>query len=220
MASPAIPASAVPSPGARRLVLASASPRRREFFRELGYVHEVVVPRIQEHARPGEKPLDYVRRNAAEKAADVAARVGPDAVVVSADTIVVLGDEILEKPHTPADAHRMLRELSGGVHQVMTGLCVRGPATDGTPAHFSEVVVTDVEFKPLSEAEIDAYIATGEPMDKAGAYGIQGLAAYMIRAIRGSYTNVVGLPMAELSTLLTTPFGFPPRLAPAPASPL
>ena len=199
--------------GKRRLVLASGSPRRRQFFDELGFVHEVARPDIVEHAHPGEKPIDYVRRNAAEKAADVARKLGPEAVVVSADTIVVLGDEILEKPKSAADAHRMLRELSGRVHQVMTGICVRGPDREGKEVAVGDVVVTDVEFKPLSDGEIEAYIATGEPMDKAGAYGIQGLAAYMIRAIRGSYTNVVGLPMAEVVDILARTFGFPPDLS-------
>ena len=194
----------------RRLILASGSPRRREFFHQLGYVHEVARPDIEEKAHVGEKPMDYARRNATEKAADVAAKAGPGAVVVSADTIVVLGDEILEKPKSAEDAHRMLRELSGCVHQVMTGICVRGTAPDGSERSVSDVVVTDVEFKELGDAEIDAYIASGEPMDKAGAYGIQGLAAYMIRSIRGSYTNVVGLPMAEVVDILACTFGMVP----------
>lgn len=196
--------------GERRLILASGSPRRREFFHQLGYRHEVARPDIEEKAHFGEKPLDYARRNAAEKAADVAAKVGEGAVVVSADTIVVLGEEILEKPKSAEDARRMLRELSGRVHQVMTGICVRGAAPDGEERTVSDVVVTDVEFKALGDAEIDAYVASGEPMDKAGAYGIQGLAAYMIRSIRGSYTNVVGLPMAEVVDILASRFGMVP----------
>ena len=196
------------------LILASGSPRRREFFERLGYDFTIVRPDTAEHARPGETARDYVRRNAAEKAAEVASR-HPTSVVVSADTVVVQDGEILEKPKSPADARRMLRELSGRTHHVMTGLCSRGPSPSGTPAEVSDVVVTDVEFKPLSDAEIDVYIASGEPADKAGAYAIQGLAAYMILAIRGSYTNVVGLPLAEVVDILATRFSIHPRLSPA-----
>ena len=156
------------------LILASGSPRRREFFTRMGWTFTVVKPGTEERVHPGETPEQYVRRNAEEKA---------------------------------ADAHRMLRELSGRTHQVMTGLCIR---TAG--AMHSRTVVTDVEFKPLTDAEIDAYIRTGEPMDKAGAYAIQGLAAYMIRSVRGSYTNVVGLPLAETVEALA-PFGFVPNPA-------
>lgn len=192
------------------LILASGSPRRRAFFEELGYSFTTVVPQTPEHVLPGEPPATYVARNAALKAAAVAAD-HPSAVIVSADTVVVQDDDILEKPKSPDDARRMLRELSGRTHQVMTGVCILGPAP-AEPYH--EVVVTDVEFKPLSDAEIDAYIASGEPSDKAGAYAIQGLAAYMIRAIRGSYTNVVGLPLAEVVDALSTRFSLHPRLSP------
>ena len=189
------------------LILASGSPRRREFFTRMGWTFTVVKPGTEERVHPGETPEQYVRRNAEEKAADALALSGiaDRAVAVAADTIVVQDGRILEKPKDPADAHRMLRELSGRTHQVMTGLCIR---TAG--AMHSRTVVTDVEFKPLTDAEIDAYIRTGEPMDKAGAYAIQGLAAYMIRSVRGSYTNVVGLPLAETVEALA-PFGFTPN---------
>jgi septum formation protein len=191
-----------------RLVLASGSPRRREYFERMGYAFEVVRPGTEERVRGGETARDYVERNAAEKAAEVARREGPGTVVVSADTVVVLGDEILEKPKDAADARRMLRELSGATHQVMTGLCIREGGDGGKEVR--TVVVTDVEFKPLEEGEIEAYIASGEPMDKAGAYAIQGRAAYMIREIRGSYTNVVGLPLAETVDVLAGMFGVRP----------
>ncbi|MBR6021160.1 MAG: septum formation inhibitor Maf [Kiritimatiellae bacterium] len=189
------------------LILASGSPRRRAFFDDLGYDYTIVRPDTLERVHPGETAPDYVRRNASEKAAEVFSR-HPGSVVVAADTIVVQDGDILEKPKSPDDARRMLRELSGRTHQVMTGICVLGPA----PAEpYRDVVVTDVEFKPLSSAEIDAYVATGEPADKAGAYAIQGLAAYMIRAIRGSYTNVVGLPLAEVADALATRFSIFPH---------
>ena len=189
------------------LILASGSPRRREFFTRMGWNFTVVKPGTEERVHPGETPEQYVRRNAEEKAADAIALSGiaDRAVAVAADTIVVQDGRILEKPKDPADAHRMLRELSGRTHQVMTGLCIRT-----ADAMYSRTVVTDVEFKPLTDAEIDAYIRTGEPMDKAGAYAIQGLAAYMIRSVRGSYTNVVGLPLAETVEALA-PFGFTPN---------
>ena len=191
------------------LILASGSPRRREFFTRMGWTFTVVKPGTEERVHPGETPENYVRRNAEEKAADALALSGiaDRAVAVAADTIVVQDGRILEKPKDPADAHRMLRELSGRTHQVMTGLCIRTAA-----AMHSRTVVTDVEFKNLTDAEIDAYIRTGEPMDKAGAYAIQGLAAYMIRSVRGSYTNVVGLPLAETVEALA-PFGFTPNPA-------
>jgi septum formation protein len=194
----------------RRLVLASASPRRREYLERLGYRFEVAVPGIEERARPGEGAVEYVERNAREKAADVAARAGIDAVVVAADTVVVLDGRILEKPDGEADAREMLRALSGRSHQVVTGVCARGPARDGEAAERGFSVSTDVEFKELPEEEIEAYVCGGEPMDKAGAYAIQGGAAYMVRRIAGSYTNVVGLPLAELEETLSGVFGIRP----------
>ena len=194
----------------RLLVLASASPRRRGFLHQLGYHFEVVTPATAEQARPGESATDYVLRNAQEKSADVAGRVAAEAVVIAADTVVVLRGRIMEKPRSEADAHAMLRALSGQVHQVITGVCVRGPGRNGKPAVRTLAVSTDVEFKELPDAEIDAYIRSGEPMDKAGAYAIQGRAAYMIRQVRGSYTNVVGLPLTELVAILATDFGVQP----------
>ena len=194
----------------RPLVLASASPRRRGFLHQLGYSFEVVTPATEEKARPGESAADYVLRNAAEKSADVAGRVAGGAVVIAADTVVVLRGRIMEKPRSESDAHGMLRALSGHVHQVITGFCVRGPGRGGAAAIRTLAVSTDVEFKELSDAEIEAYIRSGEPMDKAGAYAIQGRAAYMIRQIRGSYTNVVGLPLTELEEILSDEFGVQP----------
>ena len=196
--------------GNPQLVLASASPRRRGFLHQLGYPFEVVTPATEEKAQPGEGATDYVLRNAAEKSADVAGRVAAGAVVIAADTVVVLRGRIMEKPRSSADAADMLRALSGQVHQVITGVCVRGAGRGGRLAVRTFAVSTDVEFTRLSEAEIAAYIASGEPMDKAGAYAIQGRAAYMIRQIRGSYTNVVGLPLTELVEILAADFGIQP----------
>ena len=175
------------------LILASGSPRRRELLAALGHPFAVVVPEVDETPLPGERPRAFAERMAEEKAA---AAEG-DGIVVAADTIVVLEDRILGKPVDAADARKMLRALSGGAHKVVTGVCVknRNHATV-----FS--VGTEVVFRTLEEAEIEAYVATGEPMDKAGAYAVQGGAAHMVRAINGSYTNVVGLPICELHEAL------------------
>ncbi|MDR0993483.1 MAG: Maf family protein [Verrucomicrobiota bacterium] len=196
------------------MVLASGSPRRREFLKQLGYAFEVVCPGMEEKAREGESALDYVQRNACEKAGDVAARVGVARVVVAADTVVVLDGRIMEKPASEASARDMLRSLSGRTHQVVSGFCVRGPDVSGKDRVHTGVVSTDVEFKTLSEEEMAAYIRSGEPMDKAGAYAIQGLASYMVRRIRGSYTNVVGFPLTELVEILETEFGIAPAFHP------
>lgn len=188
----------------RKLVLASGSPRRKRFFEMMGWPFEVLVPGTEERARENEAPCDYTRRNAEEKAAAALAMTADadEAVVVAADTIVVQGNRILEKPKDEEEAARMLRALSGHTHQVMSGVCVMDRQRKS-----SQTVITEVQFKELSDAEIRAYIQTGEPMDKAGAYGIQGHAAYMVRAIRGSYTNVVGLPLTETVEMLRE-FGF------------
>lgn len=188
----------------RKLVLASGSPRRKRFFEMMGWPFEVLVPGTEERARENEAPCDYTRRNAEEKAAAALAMTADadEAVVVAADTIVVQGNRILEKPKDEEEAARMLGALSGHTHQVMSGVCVMDRQRKS-----SQTVITEVQFKELSDAEIRAYIQTGEPMDKAGAYGIQGHAAYMVRAIRGSYTNVVGLPLTETVEMLRE-FGF------------
>ncbi len=188
-------------------ILASSSPRRRELLALLGRPFRVIEPAIDETPRPGERPAAYARRAAAEKAAAVAARlplrrnVGRR-VVIGCDTIVVLDSRILGKPRDAADARRMLRALSGRCHAVISGLCVLQERTGGDWIERNCVVSTEVTFRKLSLREIAAYVATGEPMDKAGAYAVQGRAAAMVACLRGSYTNVVGLPLAELSELL------------------
>ena len=187
------------------MILASQSPRRIELMREAGYDVTVIPADIDEAARPGEEPFELVERLARTKAAAVAATHGePGELVVAADTIVTLDGEILGKPHDATDARRMLRELSGRTHQVATGVCVAHAGTaESSDAVQSFVEVTDVTFYELTDDEIDAYVASGEPMDKAGAYGIQGEGGRMlVRGIDGDFYNVVGLPIARLARTL------------------
>lgn len=184
-----------------RMILASASPRRRELLGQLGRAFEVIVSGLEEAPWPGEKPASYALRNAGDKGREVLGRVEGDVAIVAADTIVVLGDRILEKPRDADEAKAMLRELSGREHEVITGLCVL--SRRGTDLRFqADAVRTAVVFRALSETEIAAYVATGEPMDKAGAYAIQGGAAAFVVETRGSYSNVVGLPLDELRRML------------------
>jgi septum formation protein len=190
------------------LVLASASPRRRELLTQAGFTFEVHPARISEDPKPGEDPIAYVVRLAREKAEAVFTEItnahasdqrasAPPQVVLGADTTVEVDNQILGKPEDAADAARMLRLLSGRTHRVITGVAVVSAARTEVAAE-----VTAVKFLELSDEEIAAYIATGEPMDKAGAYAIQGRAARWIPRIEGDYFNVVGLPIALVSTLL------------------
>jgi septum formation protein len=190
------------------LVLASASPRRRELLTQAGFTFEVHPARISEDPKPGEDPIAYVVRLAREKAEAVFTEItnahasdqrasAPPQVVLGADTTVEVDNQILGKPEDAADAARMLRLLSGRTHRVITGVALVSAARTEVAAE-----VTAVKFLELSDEEIAAYIATGEPMDKAGAYAIQGRAARWIPRIEGDYFNVVGLPIALVSTLL------------------
>jgi septum formation protein len=180
------------------VILASTSPRRRELLTLAGIAFTVVPSPADEPAPDaGELPAAYAARMARLKAAAVA-RAHPEAVVIGADSVVAVGDVILGKPRDAAEAKRMLTLLSGRVHQVVTGCALFGLGEQ--PEIFT--VSTDVAMTPLSEAAIDAYVATGEPMDKAGAYAIQGRAAAFVTEIHGSYTNVVGLPLAEVVNTL------------------
>ncbi|HJA28527.1 MAG TPA: septum formation protein Maf [Candidatus Olsenella pullicola] len=184
------------------MILASQSPRRRELLAEAGFELTIAPADIDETRRPGEKPVDLVLRLAAEKAEAARANlshVPADGFLVAADTIVWMGDEALGKPRDASDAARMLRELSGHTHEVSTGVCAMRLSPDGSElarAHFVET--TDVTFWELTDSEIEAYVATGEPLDKAGAYGIQGAGRLLVRGIKGDYPNVVGLPIARL----------------------
>jgi len=172
-----------------KLVLASRSPRRAELLRAAGIGFTIRAADIDETLRPGELPGEYVLRVAEEKARAVAAAAGE--IILAADTTVVLGDEILGKPDNALDAARMLRALSGQRHDVITGICLKRGAEI-----VRDLATTAVWFTALSESEIGDYVGSGEPMDKAGAYGIQGLASRFIDRIDGSYSNVVGLPVA------------------------
>ena len=181
---------ATTSPSRARLVLASASPRRADLLRAAGLTFDVAPADIDEDVRAGEDPAGYVDRLAREKAASVADR-HPDAFVLAADTTVVVDGMILGKPVDADDARRMLRLLSGRSHEVLTGVCLLGPGAFERAA----VVRTTVEFARLTDAEIAWYAATGEPLDKAGAYAVQGLASRFVWRIEGSHPNVVGLPV-------------------------
>jgi septum formation protein len=171
------------------LVLASQSPRRSEILRQAGIPFAVRVADVDESVLPGESPRAYVERLAEAKARAVPA--APEETVLGADTTVVIDGEILAKPADAADAHRMLALLSGRRHEVLTGICLRRGAVA-----VSESAATAVFFAPLSEREIAEYVASGEPMDKAGAYAIQGLASKFVDRIEGDYFNVMGLPVA------------------------
>lgn len=175
------------------IILASGSPRRRRFLAELGLDFTVVVADIAEDLQAGELPAAFVNRLAQEKAAAIAVD-HPGAWVIGADTVVVVADEILGKPANPPDALAMLTRLVGRSHEVWTGFAI----IRGKSVAVTRVVRTEVTFVSASADVLGAYVASGEPLDKAGAYGIQGRGGLLVERIDGSYSNVVGLPMAEL----------------------
>ncbi len=179
------------------LILASQSPRRRELLEQIGLRDFLIHPaRGDETAPAGLSPAELVEYLSRQKAAEVAAAC-PGTVVIAADTVVAAGGAVLGKPRTPGEAAEMLAALSGRTHTVYTGVTVR---RDGEAV--TEHEATAVRFRPLSRAEIAAYVATGEPMDKAGAYGIQGRGALLVEGIEGDYFNVVGLPLCRLALIL------------------
>jgi septum formation protein len=189
----------MPEQTSPRFYLASASPRRRELLTQIGVPFELAPVDIDETPLANEGARAYVERLAQAKAAAAFARINhPDAVVLGSDTSVIIDDEILTKPADAADAKRMLQRLSGNRHQVFTAVAVLSQNRQQQVC-----VATDVDFRTLSDAEIERYIATGEPMDKAGSYGIQGKGAILVEKISGSYSNVVGLPLTETAALLT-----------------
>jgi septum formation protein len=181
------------------LVLASASPRRQELLADLGLVFAVRPADINESVHSGELGTDYVLRLAREKAAAVA---GTGELVIAADTTVDLNGELLGKPVDEDDARALMRKLSNSVHHVHTGVCALAIDADGTLRDESTVVTTAVTFAPVPDAWIDWYIATGEPFDKAGGYGMQGSAAIFVHRIDGSPTNVIGLPLDATASLV------------------
>jgi len=189
-----------------RLILASGSPRRKALLSGAGLRFDIIESEISEARTPGESGRDYALRLACEKALSVSARV-PDALVLAADTIVVYDDEILVKPHGQDEARRMLATLSGKTHTVVTAYALASvnAIVEAKP------IISQVTFRPLSNAEIEEYVATGEPMDKAGAYGIQGRGADFITMVVGSRDNVMGLPLREVLTVLAR-YGVLPEL--------
>ena len=187
------------------IVLASGSPRRRQLLEMLGLPFRVVLPEVDETYRNSEAPEAYVVRLAREKATAVAARE-PGELVLGADTTVVVRGEVLGKPSSPDEAAAMLARLRGRTHQVLSGVAL---AAGDRVEHALDV--TDVTFRPLDDATITAYVATGEPMDKAGAYAVQGRGAMLVEGIRGDFFGVMGLPLRLVLELLER-FGRPYRL--------
>jgi septum formation protein len=181
---------------ALNLILASASPRRKDLLTDLGVRFQVLPSSVEETPLEGETPAAQVRRLAEAKARDVARTVS-GSWVLGADTIVVIDGEILGKPETIEDAVRMLSTLANRIHTVYTGYAL----VDPTPPHHARVrhVSSSVHIRALTREEIEAYVGSGEPMDKAGAYAIQGIGAAIVQAVTGSYTNVVGLPLCEVA---------------------
>lgn len=183
-----------------RIVLGSASPRRRDLLEGLGLSFEVAAADIDESVRPDEEPAPYVARLAAEKAATVGARLGSSAddglVVIAADTTVDIGGRILGKPEDETEARAMLAALSGRTHQVHTGVTVHRGGRSVT-----DVATTDVTFVALTPSLVDWYVGTGEPFGKAGAYAIQGAGSVLVASVHGSVSNVIGLPLTVLVEL-------------------
>jgi phosphoribosylamine--glycine ligase len=195
------------------IILGSSSPRRRELLGNLGLDFTIVKPETEEKPLPGEEPLIYVARNAREKNQWICEQIKRShpqgALVISADTIVVVQDKLLEKPLSPMEAKDMLSMLSGRTHTVLTAVRIASVTAAGEQKVKEFTTSTDVLIKSLSGAEMDGYIATGEPFDKAGGYAAQGLGSFMVQEIHGSFSNVVGLPLAELADSLQNEFGVP-----------
>lgn len=181
-----------------RLILGSTSPRRASLLSQLGLPFDVLAPEVDETHFAGESPVTYVTRMSNEKHAAVSGGIEPGPLVISADTVVLLDGEILGKPENEQEGFSMLRRLSGSQHRVLTSVTIG--SNSGKNEQF--VVETIVRFRTLTIIECKAYWQTGEPQDKAGGYGIQGIGAIFIESIQGSYTNVVGLPLTETAQVL------------------
>jgi septum formation protein len=180
------------------IILASKSPRRRYLLKQAGLEFSVIPSSFNENSVTMTAPEPYARI-LAESKARVVSEIYPDRWVIGADTIVLIDNKVLGKPGSNGEAREMLLRLSGKTHQVLTGYCV---CCKSRNRFFSETVTTDVRFKDLSSAEIEWYIQTGEPFDKAGSYAIQGLGTFIVKRINGSYTNAVGLPVCEIVEIL------------------
>ena len=183
-----------------KLILASASPRRRQMLSDLGIPFQIMVSEADENCKETD-PCRYAEEISQKKASAVLRLVCPDQIVIACDTVVAMQDQILGKPKDGEDAKRMLRMLSGKRHRVISALTVANAQKSVTKS-----VVTDVTFREITAAEIEAYVASGEPMDKAGAYGIQGLGGLFVLGINGDWNTVVGMPLAELKLILKNDF--------------
>ncbi len=190
----------------KQLILASGSPRRREILSMAGYRFTVLVPDVDECA-PGLSPDNMVQELSRRKAAAAAALAGPDDVILAADTVVALDGRILGKPGNGDRAAQMLRSLSGRTHAVYTGFTISDKNTAVTQA-----VAAQVTMREITQGEIDAYVATGSPLDKAGAYGIQEAAGMFVQSLQGDYYSIMGLPICPVSVLLRDTFGITPDL--------
>jgi septum formation protein len=182
-----------------KLVLASYSPRRKDLLALGGWPFEIIVSDTNEDLLPGESPRDYVRRLAVEKARASSARADASQVILAADTTVVDGNAVLGKPADPEDARRMLRQLRGRIHQVSTGIAVLR-VRDGNL--MTDICVTEVPMRAYSDAQIEAYVVTGDPLDKAGAYAIQHADFHPVEMMKGCYASVMGLPLCHVTRLL------------------
>jgi septum formation protein len=182
----------------KKIILASASPRRKELLEKIGLKFEIDASNCAEEIGPALEPDELVRRISLAKAKSVAPR-HKDALIIAADTIGVIGKKLLGKPHTADEARKMLAQISGKSHEVITGFTVLDTETNKV---FSGTVSTLVYIKELTKKEIDAYVQIGEPLDKAGAYGIQGMGAVIVEKIEGDYYNVMGLPLSALAGVL------------------
>jgi len=183
----------------KKIILASASPRRKELLKSMGLEFEVIPSEVEENIENKSFSLELIENLAAEKAADIANKIKFLSIIIGSDTVVVINNKILGKPKDKKDAFHMLKMLSGNTHQVISAIAVIDTETGKI---LKDSVVSDVTFKQLSDEEINAYIETGEPMDKAGSYAIQGLAGMFVKSINGCYSNIVGISVFKLAEML------------------
>jgi len=179
-----------------RIILASASPRRQELLKQIKIAHQVQIVEIDETPKPNENPADYVQRLAFEKATACRKKFNPKLPILAADTSVIFNHKILGKPENESDAKAMLQQLSGNTHEVFTAIALFGKS------QHTALSITQVTFKTLTDSQIHAYWQSGEPIDKAGSYAIQGIASAFIEKINGSFSGVMGLPLFETAQLL------------------
>lgn len=187
-----------------KIILASSSPRRCELLKNIGLIFDIIPSSVEEHIDDEQSPEEVVKLLSSLKASDIAGKLEKGYIVIGADTIVVYNGQILGKPKDHEDAHTMLKTLSGREHHVLTGFTVIRTCDSKTITSYEKTIM---KFRELTDQEIDAYIKTGEPMDKAGAYGAQGLGSLIIEKMDGDYFNVVGLPISQLGQVLKNEFG-------------